>query len=136
MPRLMRPPIVRLRSALVLAVLAWFAQLCLPVAHAAVMSSPSNQLLGWCGDPSGALAIAAELPAEIREGLGLDGPHPDHLACAQLCAAGTTPPTVPVANTVLLRAAGLEPAPARERPAPRTRAQAPTPPSHGPPAHA
>ena len=135
-PRPMRTSAVRLRSALVLVLLAWFAQLCLPVAHAAIMSSPRAQLLGWCGDPSGALAIAAELPAEIREGLGLDGLHPDHLSCAQLCATGTAPPTTPVATTVALRAAGIEPAPTRQRLAPRTREQALTPPSHGPPAHA
>jgi hypothetical protein len=92
-------------------------------------------MLVWCGDPSRALAITAELPAEIREALELDGVSADHLAgCTALCATGATPPMTAVANTVVLRAAGLEPPPL-SRPSPRSREQAPTPPAQGPPAH-
>jgi len=136
MPPTMRTATARLRPALALVLLAWFAQFCLPVAHAALMATPRAEMLGWCGDPSRALAIAAELPPEIREALGLDGTSPEHLACAQLCATGSTPPAHSAASTVVLRAAGREPAPAIQRPAPHPRDQAPTPPSQGPPAHA
>lgn len=133
----MRRIAARLHPALALAVLAWFAQLCLPLVHAAIMAAPGAGMLGWCGDRSRALAVAAELPAEIREALVPDGTGADHLAgCAKLCATGATPPAAPVANAVVLRAAGLEHAPTPPRPAPRSREQAPTPPSHGPPAHA
>ena len=65
-PRTMRRA-AGLRLALVL--LAWFAQLCLPVVHASMMTAP-RAAVGWCGDPSHAPAIADELPAEIREALG------------------------------------------------------------------
>lgn len=133
----MQRAVSRLRPALALLLLAWFAQLCLPVAHASMMSAPRGQMLGWCGDPSRALAYAAGLPAEIREALELDGLSVDHLAdCAKLCATGSPPPPpAAVASTVALRVAGIEPAPA-SRPSPRPRDQAPTPPSQGPPAHA
>jgi hypothetical protein len=130
----MRRTARRLCSALVL--VAWFAQLCLPVAHAALMAAPGAGISGWCGDPSRARAFLADLPAEIREGLDLNGTAAvDHaLDCAQLCATCSPPPIVAVAATVVLRAAGLEPEPQAVPAAPRSRAQARTPPSQGPPA--
>jgi hypothetical protein len=132
----MRTSAVRLRPAL--ALIAWFAQLCLPVAHAVIMAAPHTEMLGWCGDPARARAAVAQLPAEIREALLADDTSADHLAsCAELCATGSTSAPAPtlVASTVVLRAAGLELAPA-VLPAPRSREQAPRPPSQGPPAHA
>lgn len=129
----MRSTAARLRFFL--ALLAWFAQLCLPAAHASMMATPRSEMPGWCGDPARALAVAAQLPAELREALDLDGAGVDHVAhCAVFCAMGMAP-TLPTANTVILRAAGLEPAPPA-LPAPRSREQSPTPPSQGPPAHA
>jgi hypothetical protein len=129
----MRHTTVRQRAAL--ALVAWLAQLFLPVVHAAIMASPRAEMLGWCGDPSRAAMVAAAMPSEIREGLGLDGVSADHLVeCEKLCASGSAPPLSAISNTVVaLRAVGLEPAPA-PLPAPRSREQAPTPPSHGPPA--
>jgi hypothetical protein len=129
---------IRLRPALVLVLLAWFAQLCLPVAHASMMSGSRSQMPAWCGSPSGAEAAAflAGLPAELREAQATEGVSADHLAeCAQLCATGSVPPPAPVASTVALRAAGIEPAPA-PRAAPRPLDPALTPPAQGPPAHA
>jgi hypothetical protein len=125
----------RLRIAVVL--MAWFAQLCLPVLHAAVMPMAAAGLPGWCGDPARGLAIAAQLPPEVRDALQLDNAaDAEHrIDCAKFCALGSPPPVAEVACTVALRAAGLEPAPAPLT-APRSRDQAPTPPSHGPPAHA
>lgn len=127
----------RLQPALMLVLLAWFAQLCLPLAHASMMSGSRSQMPGWCGDPSGAAAaFVAGLPAELREAQSPDGVSADHLAeCAQLCATGPVPPPPALASTVVLRAAGIEPA-AVPRAAPRPRDPALTPPSHGPPAHA
>jgi hypothetical protein len=117
-----------------MALLAWFAQLCLPLAHAS-MAAPRAAMLAWCGEPSRALAAAAELPAEIREALGLDGASADHVVdCAKLCATGSTSAPTAVVNVEVLRAAGLEPAPATRTEPPR-QAPAPRPPSQGPPAH-
>ncbi len=130
----MRTLPARLRFAFRLALLAWLAQLCLPAVHASAMAAQRADLLGWCGEPSLALAVASALPDEIREGLGLDSASADHLAgCDALCASGAAPPVPAVANTVVLRAAGHERAPA-ERPAPRSRERAPRPPSQAPPA--
>jgi hypothetical protein len=131
----MRRAAARPRLALIL--LAWFAQLCLPLVHAATMAAPRAEMPGWCGEPSRALAFAAQLPDEIRKALGLNGVNADHLdGCAQLCAAGSAPPAPRVASTVVLRAAGLEPAPAAQQAAPRPRERTLMPPSQGPPTHA
>jgi hypothetical protein len=125
-----------LRPYLTLALLAWFAQLCLPVVHAAMMAAPRAQMGVWCGEPARAQAIVAALPAEIREALELDGVSVDHLvSCAKLCATGAAPATVAVAANEVLRTAGLEAAPPA-LPTPRSREQAATPPSQGPPARA
>lgn len=124
---------VRVRAAL--ALVAWFAQLCLPLAHAVVMAAPNTATV-WCGEPSRALAAAAALPPEIREALGLDHAGADHLdTCAKLCGTGSTAATTSVATTVVLRAADCESVTAVP-PTPHPREQAPTPPSQGPPAHA
>lgn len=114
MTALMRQAVPLLRTFLVL--LAWFAQWCLPLAHAAAMAAPAGPMAGWCGQPSSSPAFQAylaELPDELRRGLDEPGAS-DHAlaACAQLCAVATTPP--PLAGpspTVVLRAAHLEPAP-------------------------
>jgi hypothetical protein len=133
----MRSAPLRLRPALALALLAGFAQLCLPLVHAALMAAARAETAGWCGDSSRALAFAAELPPEIRAALELDGVNADRLAdCAKLCATGASPTPIAVASTLVLRAAGLEPAPATRTPAPRPRELALRPPSQGPPAHA
>lgn len=133
----MRHDAARLRPALALVLLAWFAQLCLPVAHAGMMAAARGQMPGWCGEPARGLAIVAQLPAEIREALQPDGASAEHLAsCTQLCATGATPTPTPAANTVVLRAAGLAPAPDSGTPAPRGPEPGLTPPSHGPPAQA
>lgn len=126
---------LRLHPALILALLAWVAQLAMPVVHARMMATaPGAEMSVWCGEPARARAIAAELPAEIRAALDLDGVSADHLdSCAKLCATGAAPSPGTVVATVALRAADLEAAlPAL--PAPHSRAQAPTPPSQGPPA--
>ena len=108
-------PQFRSRRLIWIALIAWLAQLCLPVAHAAVMAQPEAGLATWCGEFSPAMTQKlAALPLEVREilqkGSAQAGQHQD---CAQLCAnaaAGALPPT-PV--TVSLRAAGLEAAPAQ-----------------------
>lgn len=135
----MRHPSSRhpLRLTWTLALLAWFAQLCLPVAHAALMAQPSGTMAAWCGDPTNAREATAALPAEIREALALDAIDADHLAaCAQLCAVGSTPaplplpgsvPSAPVADAAL--------ASVRQTPVAARRHALP-PPSHGPPARA
>ena len=52
--------------ALALVLLAWFAQLGLTVAHAAVMGASLAGAGAWCGDPAQALVAAAEMPPELR----------------------------------------------------------------------
>jgi hypothetical protein len=126
----------RLRVCLVL--LAWLAQLCLPLAHAAMMGAPQSQMADWCGDPFRAPAFKAylaELPAELRQGMDEPGASAHALdACAKLCAAATTPPPVAaVAATVALRAVGLEAAPLFGL-ALVVSESAPRPPAQGPPA--
>lgn len=132
----MRTLAPRLRPALALLLLAWFAQLCLPLVHARMMAAPDAAMAGWCGEPSRARAAAAVLPDEIRAALGLDGPSAEHLGdCGALCATGAAPVPAGIPSTVALRAAGLEAAdPVQAQP--RSRAQAAPPPSQGPPARA
>jgi hypothetical protein len=133
----MRTVAFRKRAALALILLAWFAQLCLPLAHAATMANARAEMPGWCGEPSRALAFAAQLPDEIREALGFERLNTDHLdGCAQLCAAGSAPQAPNVASTAVLRAAGLEPAPVAQQAAPRACERMLMPPSQGPPTHA
>ncbi len=117
-----------------LALLALFAQLCLPLAHAAMLAQPAGQMASWCGDPARARAFIAELPAELRQAFDQDGTSVDHLdTCAKLCAVAATPPPLPaLAPTVALRAAGLEPLPVGCT-VPAARTPALKPPSQGPP---
>jgi hypothetical protein len=122
------------RAPLWLALLAWLAQLCLPLVHASAMAASPAGMAGWCGDPARAMAVLAQLPPELREGLDPGGARgAPAVDCAQLCAATAAPGVPSVAAVVALREAGVEPAPAMPAP-PCPRQQAPTPPSHGPPA--
>lgn len=133
----MRPALLRLRLTWTLALVAWFAQLCLPVAHAAMPASPHGPAAAWCGDPSSAQEALALLPAEIRDALTLDAISVDHLAqCAKLCAVGATPaPLAAAVRASLPQASGSALAPARQAPVAERR-YALLPPSHGPPARA
>lgn len=130
-----------LRRLWVLAVLAWLAQLCAPMAHAATLASAPAGMPGWCGaQPSPAAAAAiAQLPAELRDALLGSGDASkataSHLSnCAQLCVAcSLAAPPLRISPTVALRLASLEaPLPA-PRPAPTVRQAAAPPPAHGPP---
>lgn len=134
----MRPAVTHLRICLVL--LAWFAQLCLPLAHAALMAAPPSQMADWCGGPLRAAAYQAylaELPSELPPGDEQPGAGAHPLdACAKLCAVATpAPPLAAAAATVALRVAGLEPAPVF-RLLPVVARPVLRPPSQGPPARA
>jgi hypothetical protein len=131
----MRRTAFHLRTCLVL--LAWFAQLCLPLAHAAVMAAPNSQMAGWCGNPLSSAAFQAylaDLPDELRQGLDESGAGAHALdACAEFCAVGALPaPPATAPATLALRAAGLEPAPLPPLP-PAISEPARRPPSQGPP---
>lgn len=100
----------RLRICLVL--LAWLAQLCLPVAHAAMMADKPVQLSSWCGDPAQVRAFIATLPAELRVEVQPDGAHVHDLSpCATLCALAVTPLLPALAPTVDWNAAEPGPIP-------------------------
>ncbi|MBV61245.1 MAG: hypothetical protein CMH65_08090 [Nevskiales bacterium] len=119
------------------ALVAWLAQLCLPMAHVASMASSAAGALAWCGTGSVALqARLAQLPVEIREIL-LDGATQtdDVDDCAQLCAATGGPALVEaVPVTVALRAAGLGVLIA-EFASPAFRPHGAPPPARGPPSY-
>ncbi|MGQ0699496.1 MAG: hypothetical protein ACT4PZ_14775 [Panacagrimonas sp.] len=104
----------RSRPLIWLALFAWLAQLCLPVAHAAAMAKQDAGLATWCGPLSPGMARQlAQLPDEVRDILEKGTAQADHQQdCVQLCAnaSGTGLPAPSV--TVALRAAGLEAAPA------------------------
>ncbi|MGE0100252.1 MAG: hypothetical protein AB7S86_18075 [Hydrogenophaga sp.] len=129
--------LLRLRLNWTLVFLAWFAQLGLPVAHAAMQAAPPGVMAAWCGDPGSAREAAALLPAEIRDALAQDGIGLDHLAnCAKLCAVGSTPAPLPTASPAALpRIAKAAPATPRS-PTVAVRRHALPPPSHGPPERA
>jgi hypothetical protein len=131
-PRPMTFHPVRLR--LIIVMLAWLAQAFMPVAHATTMAGAKTAGGVWCGEPASAMAALAALPAELRAALDESDAASDHLEnCTLLCAVGiATPPPIDVAPTIVLRAAGLEPAlvPLSR---PTARAQAPTPPAQAPP---
>ncbi len=133
----MRPALMRLRMTWTLVLVAWFAQLCLPVAHAA-MSSPSHAgTAAWCGDPANAREAVALLPAEIRAGLEADSVDVSHLAhCAQLCAVATTPAPLPAFTKAEPPLASATPLPTGRQTLVVVRQQALPPPSHAPPAGA
>jgi|GEM_PF-4376824 len=133
----MHARLLRLRLTWTLAFVAWFAQLGLPVAHAAMQAAPPGAMADWCGDPASAREAAALLPAEIRAALEKDGIGLDHMAnCAKLCALGSTPAPLPTATPAALQQAApaLLPTPRPQTTALRRHALPP--PSHGPPARA
>lgn len=138
------PMLTRLSSLHVaLALLAWLAQLCLPVAHATSMAAAGPDAMMWCGTSSSPTLSAklTALPDEIRRILdpGADaGAVPaDHLVeCAQFCAGNAGPSLPqPVPVTVALRAAGLE-APTADPVPVRAASHGAPPPPRGPPARA
>ncbi len=127
-----RPDSLRVLIALV----AWLAQLCLPVAHAASMAGSGLGAVAWCGKDAPALqAKLAELPSEIRQILERGGVKSEHVEnCSTLCAATGAPALPePVVITVALRAAGIE-TPRAEPRASLQRAVGAPPPARGPPA--
>lgn len=135
--RSMLDSLLRLRLTWTLVLVAWFAQLCLPVAHAAMKSSPRGAMSAWCGDPASSRDAAAALPAEIRDALALDAVGPDHLAqCAKLCAVGSTPAPLPQATTAFFPQALPATVAAPRQATVAMRRHALPPPSHGPPARA
>lgn len=81
-----RPPS---RLTLALAFIAWLAQLCLPVVHAATMPAGADGMALWCGAGSPAIeARLAELPREIRQILDPGAAHAElQEHCEQHCAS-------------------------------------------------
>ena len=132
----MKPRLASLR--VIFALVAWLAQLCLPVVHAASMASSEAGALAWCGKGASAdlRAKIAQFPAEIRQILTSDATQSDHVGkCAQLCAASCAPALPePVAITVALRIAGLEVLAPASAPSLLHSHGAP-PPARGPPAY-
>lgn len=91
--------------------MGWLAQLCLPLAHAALMAERGLGVAAWCGQDSPALQSKfAELPTEIREILKGSLSQGEHLSdtCADFCVTphGVVAPVPP--PTVALRTAGIE----------------------------
>lgn len=124
---------------ILLASLAWLAQLCLPLAHAAQMSRDGGGVVAWCGDGDGlAPALRARIaafPPELRRILmpvaGNTSTPNDH--CAEHCSPGGGGAQLPApAPTAALRQAGLEPAVAAATPSPRAPCASPLP-ARGPP---
>jgi hypothetical protein len=81
-----RPPS---RLTLALAFVAWLAQLCLPVVHAATMPVGTDGMALWCGAGSPAIeARLADLPREIRQILDPGAAHAElQEYCEQHCAS-------------------------------------------------
>lgn len=133
----MRHAPVRRQLAWALVFLTWFAQLCLPVAHAAMATSTGGAMPAWCGSPANASEAMASLPAEIRDALDPDATSAEHLAsCAKLCAAIAKLPPLPSVDAVhSLPVSNAAPVPAAF-PTHVARRHALPPPSHGPPAWA
>lgn len=126
--------VIRRRLRICLVLLAWLAQLCLPVAHAAVMADRPVQLSNWCGDPTQVRAFIATLPAELRVEVEPGDSHvQERHTCAVLCALAAPPVLPTLAPTVAWRVADPEPVPAF-RSIPVVHEPAHKPPSHGPPA--
>ncbi len=133
----MLPTLMRLRLTWTLALLAWFTQVGLPVAHAAMQASPRGAMAAWCGDPVFAREAAALLPAEIRHALEQDSIGADHLAsCAKLCAVGTAPMPLPTASPAFVQQVAAAPPGQPRSPSIVVRRHSLPPPSHGPPARA
>lgn len=128
------PKSVRQRLHLAFAVLGWLTNLCMPLAHAAMLADPAA-VAAWCGIPSQAIdAKLSQLPAEIREALGKSAakssPQTDAGKC---CVLSGSPGLLVLPATVALRAAGLEKTPVPASPASSRRSALP-PPARGPPA--
>lgn len=126
--------LTRRRPLIWIALFAWFAQLCVPTAHAALMASPDAGIAAWCGDnATGLRAQIARLDPELREILD---PHATqaqaHADCALFCASGHGADPLAAPVSVLLRAAGADAAPLEPLRAPRA-ARSYTPPARGPP---
>ncbi len=134
----MRLHLRRHRFTWTLVFLTWFAQLCMPVAHAAVMGAHgSGPLMAYCGDPANAREALALLPAEIRNALDPDATSADHLAsCAKLCAALAKLPPLPTLATAHAAPEASTVLAPSERPTTVARRHGLPPPSHGPPAQA
>lgn len=127
-------PQLRSRRLIWIALLAWLAQLCLPLAHAAAMAQPEAGLATWCGGFSPAMTQKlATLPIEVREILQKGSSHSaHHQDCVQFCGGATTGGPAYVSPMLALRAAGLE-APAAVMGETPGRQPAPNPPARGPP---
>lgn len=137
MMRVMSPRLSSLR--ILIAVVAWLAQLCLPAAHAASMAAAGAGAATWCGkslSPALQAQIAA-LPPEIRHILEEGASKGERTSeCAQLCVtSGGLAPPVSLSPTVALRAAGIEAVAAGPTPSQRPALGAPLP-ARGPPARA
>lgn len=123
----------RRRLRICLAVLAWFAQLCLPLAHAAMMAERPVPLSSWCGDPAQVRAFIATLPPELRVEVQPDGAHVHNLSqCATLCALAVTPLLPALTPTVDWQVAEPGPIPVHRWDL-VVREPARKPPSQGPP---
>lgn len=133
----MRRNLAHRRLAWTLVFLTWFAQLCMPVAHAAMAAAPNGAMGAWCGTAANAAEARASLPAEIRDALERDTLSADHLAsCAKLCMVASMPAPLPGTDQPAFSPApALVLAPARQ-PALALHRHALPPPSHGPPARA
>jgi len=118
---------------LILALAAWTAQLCLPVAHAATMASSASG--AWCGEASPVLrAQLARLPADIRRILEPAVPaSPASLDCAAMCAATAGPGLPPPAFVPTLVPLGKVMLSLSSFDAPAPRPHGPPLPARGPP---
>lgn len=125
---------VRQQLTLALAVFGWLAQLCLPVAHAAAMSTSKAGVATWCGVGSRALqAKLAELPESIREILERGATQAEQQdRCAQLCASVAGGSPLVAAASIDLDPAVLDAPVAKPIPL-SLRAQGAPPPARGPP---
>jgi hypothetical protein len=122
----------RLQIGLVL--LAWLAQLVLPLAQAAIMTEPPAKVAGWCGDASRAHAVIGQLPVELRQAFDLPAAGAEQLdACGKLCTVAGTVPVLPALVTGgVVRVAEAQ-APPVIQPVLIDAEPAFKPPSHGPP---
>lgn len=96
---------------LVLVLTAWLAQLCLPLAHSALMAQRGPGVAAWCGQESPALqAKIAELPAEIRDILKDGLTQREHVdeVCPGFCVTPLGVVLHLLSPSPSLRAAGLE----------------------------
>jgi hypothetical protein len=120
---------------MLLALLAWTAQLCLPMAHAASMTQRAEGTAAWCASgasPAFAMRLA-QLPPDIRHLVGKGRPRADaspdcSAACAQPGGAALPRPF----PNIRPAAAEIEPRAAAPAFVPRAWVSA-LPPARGPP---